>query len=64
MLPGLELEHGRPSGGVSRDVLGCLGLAREEVDRYPLELETELRGEESHLVAVRRGTEVVEPKHS
>ena len=60
MLPGLELEHGRPPGGVARQVLRRLRLAREEVDRYELELEAELRGEQAHLVAVGRGGEVVE----
>ena len=63
MLPGLELEHRRPAGWVSRQVLRSLGLAREEVNRYALELETELGGEEPHLVAIGGGGEVVEPKH-
>ena len=63
MLPGLELEHRRPAGWVSRHVLGCLRLAGEEVDRTPLELETQLGGEEPHLVTVGGGGEVVEPEH-
>ena len=60
MLPGIELEHGSPPGGVAREVLRRLRLAREEIDRYELEVEPELRGEQPHLVAVRRGGEVVE----
>ena len=63
VLPGLELEHRRPAGCVSRHVLRCLRLAREEVDRNALELETELGRKEPHLVTVGGGSEVVETKH-
>ena len=60
MLPGLELEHRCPAGGVALEVLRCLRLTGEEIDRHQLELETELGGEQPHLVAVRGRGEVVE----
>ena len=43
MLAGVELEHRRPAGRVAREVLRCLRLAGEEVDRHELELEAQLR---------------------
>ena len=54
-LTGIELEHRRPPRRVSRQMLGRLTLAGEDVDGHPLVGQPEVREEDANLEAVRRG---------